>query len=164
MKTVKQFLKKISWSKILAIFFAGIVVLSGTACTASQAMSPPTNDSTIDRSDRANQAMYPHRDTERDTQASDAKADRMIRNAQQRRRIDSREDLLNRVTPDKPVGEQVREAGQSARQGVEDLGRSTKEGLKDAAEGTQRGVRNIRDNAQNAIERTSDAIDRATSH
>jgi len=143
--------QKISWSKILAIFLAGIVALSGTACTTSRAMSP-SDSVNLDRSD---QGMYPHKDTERDTSEADAKAERLIRNARQQQ---SR-NFVDNVTPDKSVGEQVKDVGQSAKQAAEDIGESTKEAAQGTVEGTQRGVRNLKENAQDAVDQATDAID-----
>ncbi len=81
--------------------------------------------------------MYPHKDTDMDTRAADAKADRMIRQAEQRIQQNS----------DKSLGQRAEEVGQSAKQAAENIGQST-----------QRAADNAADNARGLVNGAADAV------
>lgn len=162
MKSVRQFFNGTFLKNLLVVFLAGVLVLLSTACGTTR----PTAalNSNAPKSDLAGEGMYPHTDTERDTTAADAKADRLIRKArQQRQNVQNPGDIVDRVSPDKPVDRQLQEVGESAKRAAEDVGESAKRQAEETAESARRGMRNIKENTQDAAKSTADAIDRATS-
>jgi len=115
--------------------------------------------------------MYPHKDTKRDTSAADAKADRLIRQAEQRqKKIQGPGDYLDKVEPGKTlreqaenVGESVQRAaknvGSSAEQAAENVGKSTKRAAENAAESTQKSLSNGKEGVSKAADQATDAIE-----
>lgn len=142
MQTLKRIFNPSAWRQWMVIFLAGLVVLTTTACGATQA-AVPVNNTARTTNPPQSEGMYPHRDTDMDTGAADAKADRMIRQAEQR--------IQENI--DKPVsqryGEAGQEIGQSAKQAVENIGKST-----------QRAADNAADNARGMVNGAADTVDR----
>ncbi|WOD40239.1 hypothetical protein [Nodosilinea sp. E11] len=143
MQTLKNLFNPTVWRQWMIVFLAGVVVFMTTACGTTQAAAPG-NSSARDLNPAANSAktegMYPHKDTDMDTSAADAKADRMIREANQR--------IQQNI--DKSVGERVEDVGQSAKQAAENIGAST-----------QRAAENAADNARGVVNGAANAVDRA---
>lgn len=161
MKSIRQFFNTTFLRNLLVVFLAGMLVLFSAACGTTR----PTvaTDDVAPKSDLSGQGMYPHKDTQRDTTAADAKADRLIRKArQQRENVQSPKDIVDRVSPDQSVNQQVRDVGESAKRAAEDVGESAKQQAEETAESARRGLRNIKENTQDAAKSTADAIDRAT--
>jgi hypothetical protein len=162
MKFLKQMINSTFLRNLVVVFLAGVLVLVSTACGTSRPTA--ARDNISPKSDLSGQGMYPHKDTERDTTAADAKADRLIRKArQQRQNVQSPKDVVDRVSPDKPVNQQIKDVGESAKRAAEDVGESAKQRAEETAESARRGMRNIKENTQDAAKSTADAVDRATS-
>jgi chemotaxis regulatin CheY-phosphate phosphatase CheZ len=113
------------------VFLAGLVVLVTTACGAAQS-STPARDSVGSAGPAQNEAMYPHKDTDRDTSAADAKADRMIRQAEQR--IES--------TDDNAVKEAAKNIGKATKRAANNAVENTKEAASSAANAVDRNTPN----------------------
>ncbi|PSR18657.1 hypothetical protein C8255_06175 [filamentous cyanobacterium CCP3] len=111
------------------VFLAGLVVLVTTACGAAQS-STPARDSVGSAGTAQNEAMYPHKDTNRDTSAADAKADRMIRQAEQR--IES--------TDDNAVKEAAKNIGKSTQRAADNAAANTKGAIDRAANAVDRNT------------------------
>ncbi|MEA5448767.1 hypothetical protein VB780_09330 [Leptolyngbya sp. CCNP1308] len=123
MQTLKRIFNPSAWRQWMVVFLAGLVVLTTTACGATQAAVPVDNNSATAVSPKS-EGMYPHKDTDMDTRAADAKADRMIRQAEQRIEQNS----------NKSLGQQAEEVGQSAKRAAENIGQSTQQAADNAAE------------------------------
>ncbi|MGF1519269.1 MAG: hypothetical protein ACFCVB_15925 [Nodosilinea sp.] len=142
MQTLKRIFNPSTWRQWAIVFLAGLVVLTSTACGATQAAVPSnnvsgtTNPSITDPS--KSEGMYPHKDNDMDTRATDAKADRMIREANQRIQQGN----------DQSVGERAEEVGKSAKQAAENIGQSTQRAAKTAA-----------DNARGMVNGVVDSVD-----
>lgn len=132
MQTLKQMFNPAVWRRWAMVFLAGVVLLVSTACGATQAAVP------VNSQPPQADAMYPHTDTTRDTSAADAKADRMIRQAEQR----------IQQGKDKSLGQQVEDVGESAQQAAKNIGQST-----------QRAAENAADNALDMVDDAAKAID-----
>ena len=63
-------------------------MLVTTACSGTPKAAVPAGEG-YNPETPPGQAMYPHKDTKRDTSAADAKADRLIQQAEQRRQKNS---------------------------------------------------------------------------
>ncbi len=137
MQTLKRVFNPSAWRQWAIVFLAGLVVLTSTACGATQA-AVPTDSVSGTTNPSAAEGMYPYKDNDMDTRAADAKADRMIREANQRIQQGN----------DKSVGERAEEVGQSAKQAAENIGQST-----------QRAAENAADNARSLVNDAVDAID-----
>ncbi|MGB3202331.1 MAG: hypothetical protein WBA99_15610, partial [Nodosilinea sp.] len=111
----------------MIIFLAGLVVLVTTACGAAQSSTPATESV---GSAAQNEAMYPHKDTNRDTSAADAKADRMIRQAEQR---------MNK-TDDNAVEEAAKNIGKSTQRAADNAAANAKGVLDSAANAVDRNT------------------------
>lgn len=132
MKTIKQFFEAIALKQLLVVLLVGVLLFTSTACRGRvQAASSPADRSSY----QPEQGMYPTTDIQkgRDTSASDAKAERLIRNVKQ--------------PTNKSFTEQAKDLGQSAQEAAEQ-----------AAEGTQKGLENIKENTENAIDKATDVI------
>ncbi len=140
MQTLKRVFNPSAWRQWAIVFLAGLVVLTSTACGATQAAVPTDNISatTNPSASSKSEGMYPHKDTDMDTRAADAKADRMIREADQRIQQGN----------DKSVGERAEEVGQSVKQAAENIGQST-----------QRAAENAADSARNLVDDAVDSVD-----
>jgi hypothetical protein len=92
--------------------------------------------------------MYPYKDTDMDTRAADAKADRMIREANQRIQQGS----------DKPLGQRAEAIGQSAKQSAENIGQSTQRAAKNA----QQDLDQLGKTARGVVNDAADRIDQIT--
>lgn len=181
MKPLKQFFKTVTWKQFVVVFLAGIFMLVTTACSRTKAATPPNQYNP----DTPGQAMYPHKDTVRDTTAADAKADRLIRQAEERRqKIKGPGDYLEEVEPGKSVERAAKDMGQSTQRAAdnaakstqraaedavkstqrtaENVGKSTQRAAEDAVESTQKGLKNLRENASEAADQAGRAVDRAT--
>lgn len=158
MRFLKQFLQRIPVRQLLVVFCAGALLMLSTACGSPQAGAPQTpNPST------SGQGMYPHADTERDTTAADAKTDRAVKQAEQRRqKIQSPKDYFNEVEPAKAVKEQAQDVGQSAKRAADEVGDSAEQAAKNAARNTQQSLKNLKQNTQQAAENAAEAVDQAT--
>jgi hypothetical protein len=157
MRLLNRFFKAISLRKLLGIALVGMLLLTNVACSNTKSATPGNNSTT------PGQAMYPHKDTERDTSAADAKADRLVRQAEQRQqKVQSPKDWANEVTPDKSLNQQAKDAGRSAKQAAENIGKSTQRAAQNAAENTQAGLSNLKENAQSAADKAGDAVNNAT--
>jgi hypothetical protein len=144
MQILKRIFNPAAWRQWMVVFLAGLVVLTTTACGSTQAARPVNNTSSApvnDTSGVANrpqsEGMYPYKDTNRDTRAADAKADRMIREANQRIQQGN----------DQSVGERAEEVGQAAKQALDNIGQST-----------QRAADNAADNARGLVNGTADPV------
>lgn len=140
MQTLVQTLKEVAdinrWRQWAMVLLASVVILVST-CGSAQAAAP--NSAPLDTlSPPKAESMYPYKDTDMDTSAADAKADRMIREANQR----------IQQGYDKPLGQQVEEVGQSAQQAAKNIGQST-----------QRAAENAAENARGLVDRAVNAID-----
>jgi len=137
MQTLKRIFNPNALRQWIVVFLAGLVVLTTTACGTAQAALPTGNSSssTNNPATANSEGMYPHKDTDMDTSGADAKADRMIRQAEQR--------IQKNI--DKPIpqryGEAAKDVGQSAKETVKNIGKSTQRAADNAAENA-RGVVN----------------------
>lgn len=144
MQTLKRIFNPNALRQWLVIFLAGLVVLTTTACGATQAAVPPSNGSGSINPPKS-EGMYPHKDTDMDTRGADAKADRMIRQAEQR--------IQENV--DKPLGQRANETRK-------DVGQSAKQAAKNIGQSTQRAADNAADNARDMVNGATDTVDRLT--
>lgn len=142
MQTLKRIFNSNAWRQWMVIFLAGLVVLTTTACNATQAAVPPSNGSGSINPPQS-EGMYPYKDTDMDTRGADAKADRMIRQAEQR--------IQENV--DKPLGQRAGETGQ-------DLGQAAKEAAKNIGKSTKRAAENTAENARDMVNGAADKADR----
>ncbi|MGB3516515.1 MAG: hypothetical protein WBA43_08665 [Elainellaceae cyanobacterium] len=158
MQTIQRLFRAFSLRQFLAVTLTGMLVLTSVACNAPQAAAPAEpNPSTT------GQDMYPHQDTTRDTSAADAKAERMVRQAEQRIQTGkSPKDLVDEVTPDKSLEQQAKDVGQSAKQAAENVGKSTQRAAENAAENTQSGLKTLKESAEDVADRAANAVDSAT--
>jgi hypothetical protein len=160
MQTLKQIVNLRALRQIIVVFLAGILVLVSTACSPTRAATPVNNSSNYNP-DPAGQAMYPHKDTMRDTSAADAKANKVIRQTEQRlKKVQSPKDYLNEVTPDQSPQQQVKDLGRSAQQAVENTGDSIQRAAKNAAENTQNSFGNLKENTQKAVDHVVNDIEK----
>lgn len=136
MQALKRMFNPSVWRQLMVVFLAGLVVLTTTACGSTQAAVPVDNQSNTINPPKS-EGMYPHKDTDMDTRAADAKADRMIRQAEQRIQQNS----------DKSLGQRAGEVGQSAKQAAENIGQST-----------QRAADNAAENARGLVNGTADTV------
>ncbi|WP_035990744.1 hypothetical protein [Leptolyngbya sp. KIOST-1] len=113
------------------VFLAGLVVLVTTACGAAQS-STPARDSVGSAGPAQNEAMYPHKDTVRDTSAADAKADRMIRQAEQR--------IEN--SDENALKEAAKNIGKATQQAADNAAENTKGAVNRAANSVERNLPN----------------------
>jgi hypothetical protein len=146
MQTLNRVLKQIYrpdvWRRLAIVFLAGFVVLVSTACGATRAATPVNNSpSAVNPSRGQTEGMYPHKDTDMDTSAADAKADRMIREADQR----------IKQGYDKSVG-------QSAKQAAENIGESTQRAAENAAENAQQGLDRLGQSAKGVVNGAADQV------
>lgn len=139
MQTLKRMFNPSAWRQWMVVFLAGLVVLTTTACGATQAAVPVDNTSGTINSPKS-EGMYPHKDTDMNTRAADAKADRMIRQAEQRIEQNS----------DKSLGQRAEEVGQSAKQAAENIGQST-----------QRAAENAAENARGLVNGAADSVNQS---
>ena len=165
MQTLKQFFKTISIRQLVVVFLTGVFMLVTTACSNNARTAVPTGEG--DSPNTPGQAMYPHEDTKRDTSAADAKADRLIRQAEQRQnKIQGPGDYIDEVEPGKTVREQAENVGKSAQQAAENVGRSAEQAAENVGKSTQRAAENAAESAQAGIEDVkegvSEAADQAT--
>jgi hypothetical protein len=111
--------------------------------------------------DPVGQAMYPHKDTMRDTSAADTKANQLIRQSEQRiKKVQSPKDYVNEITPDQSPQQQVKDLGRSAQQAAENTGDSIQRAAKNAAENTQSGFSNLKENTQKAVDHVVNDIEK----
>lgn len=148
MQTLKRVFNPSAWRQWAIVFLAGLVVLTSTACSATQAAVPPDSVSGTN-TPSATDDMYPHKDNDMDTRAADAKADRMIREANQRIQQGN----------DKSVGDRAEEVGQSVKQAAENIGQSTQQAAENIGKSTQRAAENAADSAKNLVDDAVDAVD-----
>jgi hypothetical protein len=142
MQTLKRIFNPSAWRQWAVVFLAGLVVLTTTACGSTQAAVPPSNGSGSVNSPKS-EGMYPHKDTDMDTSGADAKADRMIRQAEQR--------IQKNI--DKPLSQRYGEAGQ-------EVGQSAKEAVKNIGKSTQRAADNAAENARGMGNGAAETVDR----
>ncbi|NJL44873.1 MAG: hypothetical protein HC922_02215 [Leptolyngbyaceae cyanobacterium SM2_3_12] len=156
---------------LLGLFLAGALLFFSTACGSTQAAAPIANPLAPPSSDNGSsntvsqpgQDMYPHTDTQRDTTASDTKAERMVQQAKQR--IQNNQGVsgyVDEITPDRTLDRQAKDLGRSVQRAAEDVGDSAQQAAENAADNTQKGFRNLKQNAQKAIDEASDALEEAT--
>ncbi|MBE9159798.1 hypothetical protein IQ265_23605 [Nodosilinea sp. LEGE 06152] len=131
MQIVKRVFNPTALRQWAIVFLAGLVVLVTTACGAAQS-STPARDSVGSAGPGQNEAMYPHKDTVRDTSAADAKADRMIRQAEQR--IES--------TEDNAVKEAAKNISKATKRAADNAVENTKEAASSAANAVDRNTPN----------------------
>jgi membrane-associated HD superfamily phosphohydrolase len=172
MKTLRELFKTISLRQLVVVFLAGVFMLVTTACSGTPRAAVPTGEGY--NPDTPGQAMYPHKDTKRDTSAADAKADRLVRQAEQRqKKIQGPGDYLDEVEPGKTVRDQAENVGKSAQraaknvtssaeQAAENVGKSTKRAAENAAESTQKGLNNVREGVSEAADQATDAVESAS--
>jgi hypothetical protein len=161
MKTLKQFFKTLALRQFVVVFLASVFVLISTACSGNTRAAVPAGEGYSP--DTSGQAMYPHKDTKRDTSAADAKADRLIRQAEQRQqKIQGPGDYLEEVEPGKTVREQAENVGKSAQRAAENVGKSTQRAAENAAESTQKGLRNVKEGVSKAADQAANAVDSAS--
>jgi|GEM_PF-1076389 len=161
MKRLKQFFQTISLRSFLVVVLAGFLLLSTTACQRGQAatpLNPRTNPPAA--SDRSGQGMYPTTDTATRNPAAEAKADRLVRDAERRlQKVQSPSEIVDEVTP---LDRQAEDAGRNIKRNAEDIGRSAKRTAEDVGDATRRGTRNLKRNTEDALDRAGNAVDRAT--
>ncbi|MBE9108358.1 hypothetical protein IQ273_02840 [Nodosilinea sp. LEGE 07298] len=122
MQSLKRVLNPTALRQWAIVFLAGLMVLVTTACGAAQSSTPARN-SVGSGGPAQNEAMYPHKDTIRDTSAADAKADRMIRQAEQRMQS----------TDDNAVEEAAKNIGKSTQRAADNAAANTKGAINRAA-------------------------------
>jgi hypothetical protein len=139
MLTLQRMFNPQLWRRGLILVIAGVMLIITTACGKAQAVTP--DDAIHDAGAKTtgiedHSGMYPFKDTERDTTAADAKADRMIREAKQRtNQFNSPADWVDSVTPDRPL--------EAAGQAAENIGKSTQRAFKSTADKVQDSVDNL---------------------
>lgn len=147
MQTLKRIFNPNVLRQWIVVFLAGLVVLTTTACSTTQAAVSPSNGAGRNPATASSEGMYPHSDTDMDTRGADAKADRMIRQAEQR--------IQENI--DKPLGQRYSEAGQ-------EVGQSAKETAKNAAknigQSTKRAADNAAENARGMVNGAANTVDR----
>lgn len=140
MQTLKRIFNPNALRQWIVVFLAGLVVLTTTACGTTQA-AVPTGNSSGSVSSPDSESMYPYKDTDMDTSGADAKADRMIRQAEQR--------IQENI--DKPIpqryGETAKDVGQSAKEAVKNIGKSTQRAADNAAENARGMVNGAQPNS-----------------
>jgi hypothetical protein len=160
MKILKQFFKAISLRQFLAICLAGILIFTSTACGRTQSAKPfDSSQSNHQKMSKQNLSLYKDTQEGQDTTEAAAKADRLIQEAKKRtQKVQTREEYLNEITPDKPIQQQAQDIGQSAKQTVQKLGESAKQTAENATENTKKGFRNLKENTKNMVDEATDAI------
>ncbi len=146
MKTIKQFFQNLSISgrQLLVIFLAGMMILVTTACGRTDAATPYTSNSTTNP-------------------ATDGKVEHLIRQADRNnQKVRNTQDYLNEVTPDKPLTEQAKDLGKSAKRTADNLGKSAQNAVKNTPDKTQKGLRNLKENIGEAIDQANDAAQYTT--
>jgi len=143
MQTLKRIFNPSALRQWIGVFLAGLVVLTTTACSTTQAAVPPSNGAGNNPATANSEGMYPHKDTDMDTRGADAKADRMIRQAEQR--------IQENI--DKPLGQRYSEAGK-------EVGQSAKEAAKNIGQSTKRAANNAAENARGMANEAADTVDR----
>lgn len=156
MQTLKRMFNPSAWRQWAIVFLAGLVILTSTACGATQAAAPTDNISgttspSITKSSKG-EGMYPYKDNNMDTRAADAKAERMIREANQRTQQGN----------NKSLGERAEDVGQSAKQTAENIGQSAKQAAENIGQSTQRATENAADNVRGMVDTAADAVDKVT--
>ena len=160
MKTLKQFLQYFNLRQVAVVFLTGVFMLVSTACSSDTRSAVPTGEGY--NPDTPGQAMYPHKDTKRDTSAADAKADRLIRQAEKRQnKIQGPGDYIEEVEPGKTVKEQAENVGKSAQQAVENAGKSTQRAAEKATQSAQQAAENVGEAAQQAAKNVSQSTQQA---
>ncbi|MBD2111824.1 MULTISPECIES: hypothetical protein [Cyanophyceae] len=146
MQTLKRIFNPNALRQWIVVFLAGLVVLTTTACGTAQAALPTGNSSGSNNPATADsEGMYPHKDTDMDTSGADAKADRMIRQAEQRI-----QENIDRPIPQR-YGDAAKDVGQSAKETAQDVGQSAKEAVKNIGKSTQRAADNAAENARGVV-------------
>ena len=139
---IQQIFKRVPFGRLLVTCLVGVFFLvSAAACSATNAASPtkgtPISSSQQGRQyspSQQGQGMYPHKDTERDTTRADAKADRLVQQAEEKRqKIKGPGDYLDEAASDTSVGR--------AAQNV--------------ADNTQKSFNKLKQNAENAVDRVA---------
>ena len=145
MQTLKRIFNPNTLRQWIVVFLAGLVVLTTTACGTAQAALPTgsSSGSTNNPATANSEGMYPHKDTDMDTSGADAKADRMIRQAEQR--------IQKNI--DKPISQRYGDA-------AKDVGQSAKESVKNIGKSTQRAADNAAENARGVVNGAADTVDR----
>ena len=154
MQTLKRIFNPNALRQWIVVFLAGLVVLTTTACSTTQAAVSPSNGAGSNPAAADSEGMYPHSDTDMDTSGADAKADRMIRQAEQR--------IQENI--DKPIpqryGDAVKDVGQAAKETAKDAGQTVKEAAKNIGKSTQRAADNAGENARGMVNGAADTVDR----
>ncbi|HZG38099.1 MAG TPA: hypothetical protein VEZ50_05405 [Nodosilinea sp.] len=129
------------------VFLAGLMVLVTTACGATQAATPPNN--TAGANSAQSEGMYPHKDTTRDTSAADAKADRLIRQAEQRIESGS----------NNPVKKTADNIGKSTQPASDNIGKSTQRAADNVADSARKGLNQLGQGVKGAVNDAANAVD-----
>ncbi|MBW4459796.1 MAG: hypothetical protein KME47_06085 [Nodosilinea sp. WJT8-NPBG4] len=154
MQTLKRIFNPNALRQWIVVFLAGLVVLTTTACGTAQAALPTGNSGSNNPATADSEGMYPHKDTDMDTSGADAKADRMIRQAEQRI-----QDNIDKPIPQR-YGDAAKDVGQSAKETAKDVGQSAKEAVKNIGKSTQRAADNAGENARGMVNGAADTVDR----
>ncbi|MGB3310175.1 MAG: hypothetical protein WBG32_24095 [Nodosilinea sp.] len=128
MQALKQVFNPTALRQWAIVFLAGLVVLVTTACGAAQSSAP--RNSVGSAAPAQSEGMYPHKDTIRDTSAVDAKADRMIRQAEQR--------IQN--NDDNAIEEAAKNIGKSTQRAADNAAANTKGAVDRAATAVDRNT------------------------
>lgn len=136
MKTIKQFFQliSISWKQVLIVFLAGIMILTTTACSGTNASGSYTDKS---------------------TPATDAKAERLIREAEQN--VQKNPNPLKEVVSEKSLEEQAKDLDRSAKQTAKEMTKSAKKAMNEAPDKAQQGLEKVKENIEGAIDQAKEA-------
>ncbi|MBD1915704.1 MULTISPECIES: hypothetical protein [Cyanophyceae] len=166
MQTLKRIFNPNTLRQWIVVFLAGLVVLTTTACGTTQAAVPGNSSgSTNNPATADSEGMYPHKDTDMDTSGADAKADRMIRQAEQRIQENIDKPIPQRYGETaKDLGQAAKEtakdAGQTVKEAAKDVRQSAKEAAKNIGKSTQRAADNAGENARGMVNGAADTVDR----
>lgn len=141
MKKLISALKQIQISRILAIFFVGLLVFVGTAFSSDLQASAQTGGEEVPETGATSPLeggmnKFPDVDPRLDTSEADAKAGSLIESAEQNTSKDY--ELASPPLGANPV------------KTTENAGEAAKGAVEDAASGTQQGIQNIKENTQKA--------------
>lgn len=147
MKLLRKITANFNFRQALSVVFAGFLLFTTVACSSGGPAQ--TSNPSVGGND-----MYPYEDTRRDTTAADAKAQRTIQEAEQRREkvLNPQKDYLEETKPAKQIKKQAKEAADTAQKAAADVGDSAQKATDNAARNTQQGIKNLKENTQEAIE------------
>ncbi|GAB4379909.1 MAG: hypothetical protein Kow00121_35040 [Elainellaceae cyanobacterium] len=159
MNKLKNFLQSVKLSRVVVVFLAGVLLLVSTAC--SRPDSPRVSGESSYQDHRAQRTdfdasspdrlggMNQYRDNNRNTNATDLKAKRLIDNARDNtNKVNNTQDFVRNYREGTPLNERVENI-------TDNVGEAASEVAEDLKEGTQKGIRNIRQNTGDAVDSAS---------